>query len=60
MSFKIGDINVGIDGEFFVIAGPCVIENPELTMDIARQLKVIAQEFKLPFIFKASFPKEIA
>lgn len=43
--------------EFFVIAGPCVIEDPELTLDIARELKAVAQRLDLPLIFKASFDK---
>ena len=43
--------------EFFVIAGPCVIEDPELTLDIARELQAVAQRLDLPLIFKASFDK---
>ncbi|MCA1990349.1 MAG: 3-deoxy-8-phosphooctulonate synthase [Desulfarculus sp.] len=43
--------------EFFVIAGPCVIETPELTLAIAQDLKAVAQRLDLPLIFKASFDK---
>ena len=42
---------------FFAIAGPCVIEDPELTLAIARELKAVADRLDLPLIFKASFDK---
>ncbi|MBF0545143.1 MAG: 3-deoxy-8-phosphooctulonate synthase [Candidatus Riflebacteria bacterium] len=42
---------------FFVIAGPCVIETSELTLDIAREVKKICNELALPVIFKASYDK---
>jgi 2-dehydro-3-deoxyphosphooctonate aldolase (KDO 8-P synthase) len=43
--------------EFFVIAGPCVIEDPALTLAIASELQAVAQRLDLPLIFKASFDK---
>ncbi|MBI4799790.1 MAG: 3-deoxy-8-phosphooctulonate synthase [Desulfarculus sp.] len=43
--------------QFFVIAGPCVIESEELTLAIARELKAISQRLDLPLIFKASYDK---
>ncbi len=43
--------------EFFLIAGPCVIENYDLTFSIAQQLKIICDQLKIPFIFKASCDK---
>lgn len=42
---------------FFLIAGPCVIENHETTFLVARQLKKITDHLGIPFIFKASFDK---
>lgn len=39
------------------IAGPCVIENEELTLDIARRLKEICAPLPVRFIFKASYDK---
>jgi 2-dehydro-3-deoxyphosphooctonate aldolase (KDO 8-P synthase) len=44
-------------GRFFVIAGPCVIEDADLTLAIARQLAAISQRLDLPIIFKASYDK---
>lgn len=43
--------------KLFVIAGPCVIETPELTLEIARRLAEISRRLELPLIFKASFDK---
>jgi 2-dehydro-3-deoxyphosphooctonate aldolase (KDO 8-P synthase) len=40
-----------------LIAGPCVIENEEITMMIARGLKGIAEDLGIPLIFKASYDK---
>ncbi len=42
---------------FFLIAGPCVIENETLTLNIAEQLKKLTHNLKIPFLFKASFDK---
>ncbi|MCA1905200.1 MAG: 3-deoxy-8-phosphooctulonate synthase [Desulfarculus sp.] len=53
---ELGGRRFGRD-EFFVIAGPCVIETPELTLAIAQDLKAVAQRLDLPLIFKASFDK---
>ncbi len=48
---------VGLDRPFFLIAGPCVIESPGLTVDVAGRLKEITGRLAIPFIFKASFDK---
>ena len=55
--FKIGNIEVGLDADFFVIAGPCVIESEKICLDIAKQLAKISSEINTPIIFKASFDK---
>jgi 2-dehydro-3-deoxyphosphooctonate aldolase (KDO 8-P synthase) len=39
------------------ILGPCVIESEAFIRDIAKRLKVIADELKLKWIFKASYDK---
>jgi 2-dehydro-3-deoxyphosphooctonate aldolase (KDO 8-P synthase) len=39
------------------IAGPCVIESAELTMQIAETLAALSRRLKIPLIFKASFDK---
>ena len=40
-----------------LIAGPCVIENKELTFAIAKSIKEICEELNIRFIFKSSFDK---
>ncbi len=48
---------IGNEQPLFLIAGPCVIESFELTLDIAGRLKQIAADLDMPLIFKASFDK---
>ena len=48
---------VGNDQPLFLIAGPCVIESPTLTQEIAGRLKEITTRLRVPFIFKASYDK---
>lgn len=43
--------------KFIAIAGPCVIENEEITLRIAEKLKKISSELDIDFYFKASFDK---
>jgi 2-dehydro-3-deoxyphosphooctonate aldolase (KDO 8-P synthase) len=54
---KLTGFEVGIDRPLFLIAGPCVIESPALTEQIAGKLKEITTRLEIPFIFKASFDK---
>ncbi len=42
---------------FFLIAGPCVVEGEEITLRIAREIKDICSELDIPFFFKASYKK---
>lgn len=44
-------------GNFFLIAGPCVIENEKTPFEIASGIKKITDHLQIPFIFKASFKK---
>lgn len=44
-------------GNFFLIAGPCVIENEGMPFEIAEILVDITARLKIPFIFKASYRK---
>ena len=43
--------------EFFLIAGPCVIESEELCMKTAEAVLTLAQKWNIPFVFKSSFTK---
>ncbi|NLW36653.1 MAG: 3-deoxy-8-phosphooctulonate synthase, partial [Syntrophorhabdus aromaticivorans] len=40
-----------------LIAGPCVIESEDHALFMAETLKKLAQQFRIPFIFKSSFLK---
>ena len=44
-------------GEFFLIAGPCVLEDAKLHQAVGEVLLQINQELGIPVIFKASFDK---
>ena len=62
MSFKIGDssvssVEVSLDGPLFVMAGPCVIEDERICLDIAKKLVEISSKTGIAMIFKASFDK---
>ena len=54
---KIRDIKIGAGNPLVLIAGPCVIENKKLTLEIARVLKDLTAEVGIPFIFKSSYDK---
>lgn len=42
---------------FFLIAGPCAIENDETPFEIAEKIVKLSDDFKIPYIFKGSFKK---
>jgi len=44
-------------GKLALIAGPCSLEDPGMAEEGAREVKRIAAELKLPFVFKASYAK---
>ena len=46
-----------IKNNFFIIAGPCVIESKETCFMVAEHLKKICEKLKIPYIFKSSFDK---
>ncbi|MGI8893172.1 MAG: 3-deoxy-8-phosphooctulonate synthase [Bacteroidia bacterium] len=57
MISKISKIKNTEANNFFLIAGPCVVEGEKLTFEIAEKLKSLTDDLKIPFIFKASFRK---
>jgi 2-dehydro-3-deoxyphosphooctonate aldolase (KDO 8-P synthase) len=44
-------------GEFFLIAGPCVVESADLCLKVADHVKRLAEKYQVPFVFKASYKK---
>ena len=42
---------------FFLIAGPCVVESEEIVMEIADKVSTICKNLGIPYVFKASYRK---
>ncbi|MFZ5997050.1 MAG: 3-deoxy-8-phosphooctulonate synthase [Nitrospirota bacterium] len=57
MAVKIHDITIGDNRLPLIIAGPCVIENAEVTFHTAEKLKAMCSAAGLPFVFKSSYDK---
>ena len=54
---KIGKLTCGPGHPLLWIAGPCVIESHDLTLEIAERLRDLALSLEVPLVFKASFDK---
>lgn len=44
-------------GNFFLLAGPCVVEGEEMLYQTATTIKQITEKLHIPFVFKASYRK---
>jgi 2-dehydro-3-deoxyphosphooctonate aldolase (KDO 8-P synthase) len=44
-------------GMFFLVAGPCVVENETMPFEIAGRIDSICKRLEIPYIFKASYRK---
>ena len=53
----IGNATLGGGSSLALIAGPCVIENEDITFYTAQRLKEICAGLQIPFIFKSSYDK---
>src|SRR5262245_22759619 len=45
------------DKNFFLIAGPCVVESGELVMQVADKVSTMCRNLGIPYVFKASYRK---
>lgn len=54
---KLCGFDVANDRPFFLIAGTCVVESEQMTLDTAGTLKEVCGELGIPFIYKSSFDK---
>lgn len=43
--------------QFFLIAGPCVVEDEALVMEIGEKVSTICKNLGIPYVFKASYRK---
>ncbi|GBR56329.1 3-deoxy-8-phosphooctulonate synthase [Gluconobacter sphaericus] len=57
MSFRIGDLTVGQDQPFTLIAGPCQIESREHATEMADAISSLCRELGISLIYKSSFDK---
>ncbi len=57
MDMNISDFFSDKASPLLLISGPCVIENYDVTFEIASYLKDMTQELGIPFLFKASYDK---
>ncbi len=56
--FQVGKVKIGHGEPLGLIAGPCVIEEPDTVLTIAERLVKITERLKIPYIFKASYEKD--
>ncbi len=56
---KIEKLKYANSDNFFLLAGPCVIEDEKMAFPIAERIIEITENLSIPFIFKASFKKQI-
>jgi 2-dehydro-3-deoxyphosphooctonate aldolase (KDO 8-P synthase) len=50
-------INIGRSNPLTIIAGPCVIENEQMIMNTAEELKKIGSKYPIQLVFKSSYKK---
>jgi len=55
---NIGEIRIGKGNPLVLIAGPCVIESEANALEVAKEMKKICSNLKIPYIFKASYEKD--
>jgi len=53
----ISNLKFTASGNFFLIAGPCVVESEENVFEVACTIKAITEKLQIPYIFKASYRK---
>ncbi|MFZ4613032.1 MAG: 3-deoxy-8-phosphooctulonate synthase, partial [Bacteroidia bacterium] len=55
--FYIPNVKNYTSTNFFLLAGPCVVESEELIFETAKVLIDITTELEIPFVFKSSYRK---
>lgn len=56
-NINISNLNHSGSGNFFLLAGPCVVESKENLFEIASHLSQLCNELKIPLVLKASYKK---
>ena len=57
MKLKLDKIKHQESGNFFLLAGPCVVESEELAMEVAEKMVAITNRLQIPYVFKGSYRK---
>lgn len=57
MNYNIPSLKHTEAGNFLLMAGPCVIENETMPLEIAEKLVALSEKHKIPLVFKASYKK---
>lgn len=57
MKIDIPGIKYGDKDNFFLLAGPCVIEGEKMAMDIAEHIVKLSDKYQIPYVFKGSYRK---
>ena len=57
MSIQIGKFSITDSSPLFFIAGPCVIEDDVMALEVASELLSISRDYNIFIIFKASYDK---
>lgn len=57
MQLKLDKLKHQESGNFFLLAGPCVVESEELAMEVAEKMVEITNKLQIPYIFKGSYRK---
>lgn len=57
MISSLKNIKYTTSGNFFLMAGPCVVEDEYMPFAIAEKVAAICDRLQIPYIFKASFKK---
>lgn len=57
MDLNISKLKYTDSNNFFLMAGPCVIEGEEMAFQIAEHIIALSDKYKIPYIFKGSYRK---
>jgi 2-dehydro-3-deoxyphosphooctonate aldolase (KDO 8-P synthase) len=57
INFSIDKLKHTNSNNFFLMAGPCAIENEDIALSIAEKIVALTDKLNIPFIFKGSYRK---
>lgn len=57
INFSIDKLKHTNSNNFFLMAGPCAIENEDIALSIAEKIAALTDKLNIPFIFKGSYRK---